>query len=58
MSVRDREALRGFDLNLMVHELGHFIVAGQVAYAKQTFEGFGSLRPGRKEMQGTRSIAT
>jgi hypothetical protein len=43
MSVRDREALRGFYLNLMVHELGHFIVAGQVlAYAKQTFEGFGS----------------
>jgi hypothetical protein len=43
MSKSDHEALRKFNLNLLVHELGHFIVTGQIlAYAKKSFEGFGT----------------
>ena len=37
------KALNRFFLNLLMHELGHFIVAGQVlSYAKRSFIGFGN----------------
>lgn len=40
---RQSTALTRFNLNLLVHELGHFIVAGQIlSYAKRSFTGFGT----------------
>jgi hypothetical protein len=40
---RQGEALERFFLNLLVHELGHFVVAGQIlSYAKRSFTGFGA----------------
>ncbi len=40
---RQGKALERFYRNLLVHELGHFIVAGQIlSYAKRSFTGFGA----------------
>jgi hypothetical protein len=45
MSDKERKALRQFYLDLMVHEMGHFWVAGMFLWhAKKTFEGSGSTR--------------
>jgi hypothetical protein len=60
MSKKDRDALRQFYLNLLVHELGHFVVAGQVlAYAKRSFTGFGTTpNQAEHDTRGQIDVAT
>jgi hypothetical protein len=44
---RQSRALEQFFLNLLVHELGHFVVAGQVlSYATRSFSGVGTTAKG------------